>query len=117
VDVRLNNVSQLAGFAKKGDIEYFLQALVGAAYVHDPLLAPTPDLLKAYRARTIPWSEYERRFNELLVQRRIDRKLDASDFASTTVLLCSERSPKQCHRRLVAEYLQRTWDEVSVNHL
>jgi uncharacterized protein (DUF488 family) len=40
LDVRLNNTSQLAGFAKAKDLPYFLQELVGATYEHEPLLAP-----------------------------------------------------------------------------
>ena len=33
------------------------------------------------------------------------------------VLLCSEDTPDRCHRRLVAEYLDRHWGEVDITHL
>ena len=49
IDVRLNNRSQLAGFAKRDDLAWFLRALGGIAYQHDAGLAPTPALLAAYR--------------------------------------------------------------------
>lgn len=41
VDVRLNNVSQLSGFAKKNDLKYFAKSLCSAEYEHIPELAPT----------------------------------------------------------------------------
>jgi hypothetical protein len=49
VDVRLNNVSQLAGFSKRADFEYFLKEILHVEYVEAPLLAPTQDLLDAYK--------------------------------------------------------------------
>ena len=49
VDVRLNNVSQLAGFSKKKDLEYFLENLCHMDYVHVPSLAPTKDMLDDYK--------------------------------------------------------------------
>lgn len=36
IDIRLNNVSQLAGFTKKLDIEYFLKELCKIEYLHRP---------------------------------------------------------------------------------
>lgn len=40
LDVRINNGSQLAGFAKKDDLAYFLEEICGMDYVHLPSLAP-----------------------------------------------------------------------------
>ncbi len=118
LDVRLNNRSQLAGFAKRDDLEFFLRELVGASYVHEPLLAPTEDILNAYKKRgAMPWAEYEEQFIALLRQRRIEIELKREDFDRRTVLLCSEATPEHCHRRLVVEYLADRWKDVEIVHL
>jgi uncharacterized protein (DUF488 family) len=118
LDVRLNNKSQLAGFAKQDDLRFFLEVILGAGYRHEPLLAPTEDMLKAYkRDKAISWEDYERQFVALLRQRAIESELSPADFASPSVLLCSEATPENCHRRLVAEYLREQWSDVEVVHL
>jgi uncharacterized protein (DUF488 family) len=117
LDIRISNNSQLAGFTKQADLAYFLDALCGAAYEHEPSLAPTKELLTSYRAGKTSWSQYERIFNGLLAERNVAETLDPKAFALKTVLLCSEPTPEQCHRRLVAEYLQRAWDDVRITHL
>ena len=117
IDVRLNNVSQLAGFAKRDDLRYFLEHLCGADYVHAPELAPTAELLKSYRDGQIDWQEYESRFFELVEERRIEEKFSPDFFEPRSVLLCSENTADHCHRRLVVEYLSRHWDDVSAVHL
>ena len=109
LDVRLNNVSQLAGFSKRDDLAYFLREIVGADYRHEPILAPTQDILDAFKKRKGSWSEYERDFNALLAEREIEKRLDRTSFEVPTVLLCSEPTPEHCHRRLVIEYLDRHW--------
>jgi uncharacterized protein (DUF488 family) len=108
IDVRLNNVSQLAGFTKRDDLRFFLSEILGATYRHEPDLAPTQELLGAYRSKKISWAEYERSFLELMAERRIEDKFGLADVTSPTVLLCSEPTAERCHRRLVAEYLART---------
>lgn len=115
-DVRLNNVSQLAGFAKRKDLEYFLRALAGIGYVHQQSLAPTKDILDAYKKKQIDWAAYEAEFNRLLADRRPDEEL-RPDELDRGCLLCSEHEPDCCHRRLVAEYLQARWQNVDVEHL
>ncbi len=117
VDVRLNNVSQLAGFAKKQDLAFFLRELCAAEYVHEPLLAPTQEMLDDYKKRKGAWTEYEARFLTLMAQREIERYLKRSSFETPSALLCSELSPDQCHRRLVLEYLRERWSEIKVIHL
>jgi uncharacterized protein (DUF488 family) len=117
LDVRLNNRSQLAGFAKRDDLAFLLQALCEAEYRHEPLLAPTQELLDAYKKQTLAWAEYERQFLELMTKRQVERELSRQDFTIPTVLLCSEPTAKHCHRRLVVEYLQRHWPEVVPIHL
>jgi uncharacterized protein (DUF488 family) len=117
LDVRLNNSSQLAGFAKAQDLPYFLRQLVGAEYEHEPLLAPTQELLDDYKKRKGDWSTYEAGFLELLQSREIETLLAISDFETPTALLCSEATAENCHRRLVCEYLARRWPEVRAVHL
>jgi uncharacterized protein (DUF488 family) len=116
LDVRLNNVSQFAGFSKRNDFAYFLRELCGCGYRHEPLLAPTREILDAYRKREIDWAEYESRFNTLLREREVEKlfELGALD---RTCLLCSEPEPGKCHRRLVAEYLQAGLGGIEIRHL
>ncbi len=117
LDVRLNNTSQLAGFAKQDDLAYFLREICGAEYRHEPLLAPTQALLDSYKKQKGSWPDYERSFLALLADRRVEEKLDKSLFAIPTVLLCSEPAAEQCHRRLVLEYLQQQWGDLEIIHL
>jgi uncharacterized protein (DUF488 family) len=115
IDVRLKNISQLSGFAKKKDLEYFLRALGNIGYVHMPILAPTENMLREYREKG-DWGKYEQRFKELLEERKIENTLKSSDL-DNGCLLCTEETPLHCHRRLVAEYLQRKWSNVKITHL
>lgn len=117
IDIRLRNDSQLAGFTRKRDLPYFLDHLLGAEYLHDLLLAPSDELLSDYRKRRISWSEYERRFLELMKARRIEDQVSQRLFDIPTALLCSEPKADKCHRRLVAEYLSRLWPDVAVLHI
>jgi uncharacterized protein (DUF488 family) len=117
VDVRLHNTSQLSGFAKAGDLAYFLRTIGGMEYAHDPLLAPTDDILKAYKKEKGDWSLYERRFMELMKERKIESKIIPESLCGAC-LLCSEPEPHHCHRRLVCEYLNSKWSNVlDVRHL
>jgi uncharacterized protein (DUF488 family) len=116
VDVRLNNVSQLAGFAKRDDLEFFLKELCGMGYSHLTSLAPTQSMLDAYKKRGGDWDVYEAEFLQLMRDRRIEDAIDPS-VLDNTVLLCSEEKPHHCHRRLVAEYLREYWPDVRITHL
>jgi len=116
IDVRLNNTSQLAGFTKKQDLEYFLQETVGLGYFHMPDLAPTKTILDAYKKKDINWSEYERQFRELMTERNIEN-LVTPEQIDGACFLCSEAKPENCHRRLVAEYLRERWENVVIHHL
>ena len=116
VDVRLNNGSQLAGFAKKDDLAWFLDKICGIGYVHLPNLAPTKELLSDYRKKWIDWNAYEARFLDLMRQRRIEETVSREVLAEGC-LLCSEDQPHHCHRRLVAEYLDEQWGGVEIEHL
>ncbi|MEU2449366.1 DUF488 domain-containing protein [Streptomyces sp. NPDC012765] len=116
IDARLNNVSQLAGFAKRDDLKYFLSEICGAQYTHLTELAPTKEMLDAYKKRDIDWATYEIQFLELMKARRIEDTI-RRETLDNAVLLCSEDSARNCHRRLVAEYLARRWDDVTIEHL
>ena len=117
IDVRLNNVSQLAGFAKRDDLKFFLNELCGADYLHIPDLAPTKDILNAYKKGNMPWEIYEEKFLNLMAKRNIERTIDRS-ILDQGCLLCSEHEPHFCHRRLVVEYLNDHSDmDLKVKHL
>ena len=116
VDVRLNNSSQLAGFSKQTDLQYFLKELCGIDYVHVPDLAPTKSILDAYKKHKGSWDVYEQEFLSLMESRRIDEVL-ARDIIDQSCLLCSEDKPHHCHRRLVAEYLADKWGQIDTRHL
>ncbi len=117
IDVRLNNTSQLAGFAKRDDLAYFLREICGAEYRHEPLLAPTQEILQAYKQKDIAWEDYETRYVALLTERAAETVVDRSLFTVPVVFLCSEASPERCHRRLAAEYLAKKWGGVKIIHL
>jgi uncharacterized protein (DUF488 family) len=117
LDVRLNNVSQLAGFTKRDDLAFFLGEICDASYRHEPLLAPTQDMLDEYKKGGGSWSQYEERFLDLMSSRHIESQLERRLFEPRTVLLCSEPTADRCHRRLVVEYLNRNWGDVKAVHL
>ena len=116
VDVRLNNVSQLSGFAKRDDLAFFLAEICGMEYVHLPELTPTKEIMDEYRKGGGNWETYEARFLELMRQRRIESTVPREVIADGC-LLCSEDKPHHCHRRLVAEYLNDKWGGIEVSHL
>ncbi|MEU0780562.1 DUF488 domain-containing protein [Streptomyces sp. NPDC006173] len=116
VDIRLNNVSQLAGFAKRDDLKFFLSEICGMTYAHRPDLAPTQPMLDDYKKKRTDWATYEEKFLELMEQRDISHALP-QELLSNSVLLCSEDKPHHCHRRLVAEHLALRWEGVTVEHL
>lgn len=117
IDVRLHNTSQLAAFAKADDLAFFLQKINSIRYVHQPLLAPTDAMLKAYKKEKGDWGVYEGRFLDLMAERKIEQRL-TPDMFEGACLLCSEALPHHCHRRLVCEYLNDKWNgALSVRHL
>jgi uncharacterized protein (DUF488 family) len=116
VDVRLNNTSQIAGFTKSRDLAYFLRAIAAIDYVHVPEFAPTQQMLDAYKKNKGAWGDYEREFNALIRERGIARH-SRELLREGDCLLCSEFTPDQCHRRIVAEHLQQEQPELKVIHL
>jgi uncharacterized protein (DUF488 family) len=116
IDIRLNNTSQIAGFAKARDLKYFLQAIAKIDYVHLPDFAPTQEILDEFKKNKGSWHEYERRFVDLMVERRV-AETAANLLRDRDCLLCSEYTPEHCHRRLVAEQIQKHSDNIEVIHL
>lgn len=116
LDIRLNNSSQLAGFAKKNNLRYFLKAICGIEYVEKPEFAPTKQILEEFKKNRGDWTVYEKDFVELIANRRIEKNIsrEAVDYAC---LLCSEDKPEHCHRRLVAEYLEAKLGDLKICHL
>ncbi|MBA1144207.1 DUF488 domain-containing protein [Mesorhizobium sp. CCANP35] len=117
IDVRLHNTSQLSGFAKSDDLSYFLNKICQISYIHQPILAPTDDILKEFKRDKGDWKIYEISFINLMRQRKIEQRLTPEMFQDSC-LLCSEDKPHHCHRRLVCEYLNSKWDgALKVRHL
>ncbi|HID78881.1 MAG TPA: DUF488 domain-containing protein [Planctomycetaceae bacterium] len=117
IDVRLNNTSHLAGFAKRDDLEFFLAEICGADYLHELRLAPTQEMLDAYKRQKGSWEEFEERFLRLMAERQIETVIEPQLFTGPAVLLCSEPTAERCHRRLILEYLDDHWGNVEAVHL
>jgi len=117
LDVRLNNTSQLAAFAKQADLAYFLEEICGAAYEHEPSLAPTQDILDEFKKRKGTWETYSEAYFSLIRSRKVETMLSKNSFRKKTVLLCSEATAEHCHRRLALEYLQQHWKGITIHHL
>ena len=116
IDIRLNNVSQLAGFTKRDDLWFFLKSICRIDYVHLPDLAPTKKILDDYKKNGGDWGVYEKKFVDLMTQRQVEKKIP-QHLIDNGCLLCSEATPEHCHRRLVAEYLRDRWGDLEIKHL
>jgi uncharacterized protein (DUF488 family) len=120
VDIRENPGGQLSGFAKYPDLAFFLDRILGAAYMREPRLAPSPEIRETYK-RTRDWQQYEQSFLTLMKERAVPECIDRAGFEDRVALLCSEAGPEKCHRRLVADLLAAHWsalgDSVEVKHL
>jgi uncharacterized protein (DUF488 family) len=116
IDIRLHNTSQLAGFAKRDDLCFFLDAIGNIGYEHEPLLAPTEEIMNDYKKKRIKPDQFEARFLALMRERQIENELDPARF-DRACLLCSEVKPEECHRHLVAEYLNDHWGNIDIVHL
>lgn len=116
VDTRINNTSQLSGYAKADDLAFFAKTIGRMDYKHQLDFAPTKDLLANYRNKKISWSEYETEYLNLLDMRKISNKVNVEELHQNC-LLCSEHTPEQCHRRLLAEYFQHRYNDIEIIHL
>jgi uncharacterized protein (DUF488 family) len=116
IDTRINNVSQLSGFAKGKDLEFFAKSIGNIGYSHELTFAPTKDLLEKYRKKNISWDDYAIQYIELLESRDVANKLKLADL-DCACLLCSEDSPEKCHRRLLADYIKNKFSDIEIVHL
>ena len=116
VDTRINNSSQLSGFAKASDLKFFAKEIGDINYEHKIDFAPSKELLSKYRKKEITWKEYEDEYLNLLDIRKVAQKTDIEKLHKNC-LLCSENKKKKCHRRLLAEYLQHVKGDVEIIHL
>ena len=117
LDVRLNNTSQLAGYAKKEDLRFFLKEIAGIDYREVKDLAPSKAILSSYQKGGLNWERYEDLYLGEIAKRSVERLLEPSWF-DQSCLLCSEHEPHFCHRRLAVEYLNDKWNScLVVKHL
>ena len=117
IDIRLRNTSHLAGYTKRDDLAFLLQAGFGIAYEHHPELAPTLEIREAYLADK-NWAAYEAQFLPLLRERRAEAVgKDILTRYRSPCLLCAEPTADHCHRRLVAEHWAAHLPDVTVIHL
>lgn len=117
LDVRLNNTSQLAGFAKRDDLKYFLKSVADIDYHEVRDLAPSKGILSAYQKGDVLWDKYEDLYLNEITKRSVERLIDPILF-DQSCLLCSEHEPHFCHRRLAVEYLNSKWNScLIVKHL
>lgn len=116
IDTRINNVSQLSGFAKGNDLAFFAKEISNIEYEHRIDFAPTKDLLTDFRNKKITWEKYEIEYLNLLDRRKIAQKVQIENLHKNC-LLCSEHTPEKCHRRLLAEYLKYAYKDIEIIHL
>jgi len=119
VDIRLNNSSQLAGFTKQKDLQYFLKTIAKIDYIHDIKYSPTKDILDNYKSGKISWEDYKVKYYNLISARKVEDifKNSVQGKYSNICLLCSESQATNCHRRLLAEYLKSNLNDVKIVHL
>lgn len=118
IDVRLNNKSQLAGFAKGNDLAYFLQELCDVNYFYEAQFAPSKELLDKWHKQSISWDEYTVTYNDFLKSRKAERIFEVRyKNAGNVCFLCAEPTPENCHRRLLAEYLQENCTEANIERI
>ena len=116
VDVRLYNNTQLAGFSKSRDLEFFLAALCGCGYVWAKQFAPSPALFNDYKSGQIDWAACEAVYRDFL---NAHTGLDFFRLYRNKriCLLCAEETPECCHRRLLAEKIADEYDGTEITHL
>lgn len=118
IDIRLNNTSQLAGFAKFPDIQYFLTQICNIGYIHDKKFSPAETTLKKYKSKEIDWKQYTEEFNKTMSEREIGKYIAETycDF-DNMCLLCSETTHKYCHRSIVSEKFKEQFSNISIINL
>jgi len=115
IDIRLYNSTQLSGFSKSRDLEYFLATICDCGYVWASQFAPTAMLLDDYKNKRISWSEYESVYHNLLDGQNLGFFSNLAD--KRICLLCAEDKPNFCHRRLLAERIAAAYPVTEIIHL
>lgn len=116
VDIRINNASQLAGYAKGQDLAYFARVIANIDYAYMPDFAPTKELLSDYQNKRIDWVDYQKIYQGLIENRKILTSYDVQAF-DNCCFLCSEETPEQCHRRLLVEFFKKHNPDIQIIHL
>lgn len=118
LDIRLNNTSQLSAFAKYPDIEYFLKEIAGIGYIHDKNFAPDKNTLISYKKGEITWEDYIEEFEASMQERDIEEYI-AEKYSNINnyCLLCSEATPVNCHRSLLAQIFKRNIGKIEIKEL
>lgn len=118
IDIRLNNTSQLAGFAKFPDIQYFLKKICDIDYIHDKIFSPTELTLKKYKNKEITWKQYVEEFNETMQARDVDKHIEKNyKYLDNICLLCSESTHEKCHRSIVSDMFKKQFNNIIIKNL
>lgn len=120
IDIRLNNSSQLLGFAKGGvdNLGYLLEKITNVKYIHDLSLAPTKELLDNYKKGNISWEGYVKEFKKLIVNKNMIKKINEYfDSYDRTCILCTEVDFNECHRGILAEKISNEFKDILVKHI
>jgi uncharacterized protein YeaO (DUF488 family) len=78
-------------------------------------VAPTKELLEMYKSGRASWEAYTLAYGALLGSyEAYDWMFQVVDDAKTlhVVLICFEKSPEHCHRRLLAERIKSIFSEI-----
>ncbi len=116
IDIRLNNTSQLSGYTKKPDLEYFLRRIAGMDYIHALEFAPSEELFQSYKRDGGSWEIFEAAYRRLLEKRGLPGAWTAEKL-DRACLLCSEADPRGCHRSIAASFLAAAHPDLYIEHL
>lgn len=115
IDVRLMDGFS-SGYARKSFLPYFLKQIAGINYCEMKQCAPTKGIYDAYRDEKITWREYRKQYWNIIKERDIIKDF-SKKILNRACLLCYEAESDYCHRRILAEYLKRHFDEIEIVHL
>jgi len=116
LDIRFNNDNHLSSFARKKHLPFLLNQILGCKYDYLPVLAPTRELFKGYKDGIISWPVYCNKYISTLKEIQPESFITEGQL-NNACLLCSESTPKKCHRRLAAEYLAGKFPDTRIKHL
>lgn len=119
LDIRLRNSSQLAGFAKGNDLEYFTGRILGIGYRHDVRFAPDEGLFEVRKSKGLNMEQFALKFWETLEERDMKQVLldEYAGVMDGICLMCSEEDHRECHRSVVAGYISDVFGGTEVVNL